>query len=75
MRLSFTQVVTALTDPSEFLPLDPTQDPIFPPELQVYMTSFSLKKSGCLWLNFWADYNKPNSQLKNAGFKSNIESI
>ena len=29
------QIASGLSDPSEFLPLDPSQDPIFPPELQV----------------------------------------
>jgi len=37
------QVLDTLFDESEFKPYDPTQDPIFPPELKVGLAGFSLE--------------------------------
>jgi xanthine dehydrogenase/oxidase len=34
-RKTVTEVTETLFDPSEFKPYDPSQDPIFPPELRV----------------------------------------
>nr|DBA27333.1 TPA: hypothetical protein GDO54_011493 [Pyxicephalus adspersus] len=49
-----TNTCSALFDPLEFRPLDPTQEPIFPPELLLYKNSprkqLCFKGEGIMWL-------------------------